>query len=166
MYVGALVCVGYITDKKILSLIYIVLFFVFSRMHTCNNFFLGINYYDKLSFDKNNKNRAFWGSFGQIIYYPYSVIGNKYEKWFDEYYDWISEFQSLYNWDKTKNQFQNSLRLMDNEEYNRILESNENQNPSWPDKADIWKRFSINPLYDGKDYNLVSSVFNFVQIKI
>ena len=118
-------------------------------------------FYDSISFDKKNKNRTFWSSYGQTIFYPYSVVGNKYEKWFDEYYDWISEFQSLYNWDKTKNQFQNSLRLMDNEEYNRILESNENQNPSWSDKADIWKRFSINPLYDGKDYNLVSSVFNF-----
>ena len=123
-------------------------------------------FYDSLSFDKNNKNRAFWGSFGQIIYYPYSVIGNKYEKWFDEYYDWISEFQSLYNWDRNgcENNAQSSLRLMDNDEFNQLSESNENQNPSWSDKADIWKRFSMNPLYDGKDYNLVSSVFKYDDI--
>ena len=116
-------------------------------------------FYNYLSIDKKSKNMSYYNSFGEAIYFPYSAIGNKYQSWYDEFYDWVSELPSIYNWsNKQRNAYQSLLRFMDEDEFKTISENNRNINPSWSKKGDVWNRFELNPLYDGKDYVLTSTI--------
>ena len=67
--------------------------------------------------------------FQRFIYHPFNQIGNKYNKYFDEYYDFISEF-SVGDIVKSKSWFEESdtydeeivlFRMMDENEYLNLL---------------------------------------------
>ena len=116
-------------------------------------------FFNSLSFDKVNKNYSYFTAFTNLIYYPYSIAGNKYLKKFDEFYDWVSEFPSIYNYKRSvaEKNFQSIVRLMKEDECKNLLENGKNLNPSWSSKSNVWERFGLAPLFDGKTNFLVGA---------
>ena len=117
-------------------------------------------FFDYSSFDKKNQNKAFFTTFSNYLFYPYYKIGNKNQKWFKEYFEFISSFPSLYNFDKSKmNGLIETMRFTDSDEGTTLFESGKNQNPSWSFGGAKWALWASNVLFEGKSYDNIYSIF-------
>ena len=111
-------------------------------------------FFNYSSFDKKMKNRAFFNSFTNYLFFPYYKIGNKNQKWFNEFYDFISSIPSIYTFDRRKlNGVVETMRFTDTDEGKLLVESGENQNPSWSFGSDKWSLWAPNVLFNGKSYS-------------
>lgn len=111
-------------------------------------------FFDYTSFDKKNENKAFFTSFSNYLFYPYYKIGNKNQEWFNDFFDLISSFPSLYNFDKRKmNGLIETMRFTDSDEGRLLLENGKNLNPSWSFGGNKWSLWASNVLFDGKSYD-------------
>jgi len=117
-------------------------------------------FFDYSSIDKKNKNQNFFNTFSNNIFLPYYEIGNKYQTWFNEFYDFISEFPSLYNYDKKiVSGVAECVRFTDKDERIKWLKDGKNQNPSWSFGSTSYESFKLNPLFEGKDYEYLYSLY-------
>tara|TARA_R110002072_G_scaffold56154_1_gene145683 strand:+ start:7344 stop:8399 length:1056 start_codon:yes stop_codon:yes gene_type:complete len=87
-----------------------------------------------MNYDSDNYNKIFQ----QYIYLPYNVVGNKHYQKFNQFYDFISEFSlgNLYP-NSNYNDEVSLFRVMDEEEYNHLLNGGDVISPS----------FTKNPFY-------------------
>ncbi len=85
---------------------------------------------------KNQRNigfEQFTNFFQKLIYSPYNLVGNKHNKYFDEFYDFISEFSisDIVKSDTNDGEEIVLFRMMDENEYLNLLVGNGIESPSY-----------------------------------
>lgn len=117
-------------------------------------------FFNYSSFDKKGKNLAFFNTFSNYLFFPYYKIGNKKQKWFNEFYDFISSIPSIYTFDKNKLYgLVETMRFTDVDESKLLLEGGLNQNPSWSYGSDKWSIWATNVLFNGKSYSNLYTIW-------
>ena len=129
-------------------------------------YFNTLSYYNYLNNKKiEHRDKMFYNTYYLNIFSPYSVVGSKSNEWFNKFYDFISELPSIYlNLKGFSNSGTELFRFMEETEYKDLLSNSMNSNPSWSSNEDIYAKFLLNPLYNGKPYALVGTSFKFNDI--